>query len=128
MYRGLLSAAQMANVVCCISLRLTQTTINKRELFCLRQGQEAQTQLFAFSDTQASRHESAFRLMGCNLKPFPTATMLRYVGMSSMSVGKSAKSPVTPENWRLYVLMEASLIPASTSLQSKTQPSAQPPS
>lgn len=98
-------------------------THNERELCCLRQGQEAQTQLFAFSDTQTSRHERVFKLMGCNLKPFHTSTMLRYLGMSSMFVGKSAKSVVTPENWRLYVLTEASLIPASTALQPKKQPS-----
>lgn len=83
------------------------TTSNNGELFCLKQGQEAQGQLFVSPDTQTSWHESAFRLMGCSLKPFHESTRPSYVGMSSMCLGKSAKIPVPPENWRLYVLMEA---------------------
>lgn len=118
----------MAHVVCasfpCNGLLWSPTTSNKGGLFFWKQGQEAPTQLFAFSDTQTSRHESASRLMGCSLKPFHTSSTLRYVGMPSMFVRKSAKSPVTPGNWRLYVLTEASLIPASVALQPKTQLSA----
>lgn len=108
----------------CNGLLWSPTTSNKGGLFFLKQGQEAQTQLFAFSDTQTIRHESASRLMGCSRKPFRTSPTLRYVGMPSMFVRKSAKSPVTPGNWRLYVLTEASLIPASVALQPKTQLSA----
>lgn len=99
----------------------SHTTSNNGELFCLKQGQEAQAQLFVSPDTQTSWHESAFRLMGCNLKPFHISTMPSYVGMSSMFLGKSAKIPVMPENWRLYVLTEASLILQGTALQPKTQ-------
>lgn len=62
--------------------------------------------------------------VGCSLKPFHTSPMLTYVGMPSMFVRKSAKSPVTSGNWRLYVLTEASLIPAGVALQPKTQLSA----
>jgi hypothetical protein len=61
--------------------------------------------------------------MGCNVKPFHTSTALKYVGMPSMFLGKLAKIPVTPENWRLDVLTEATLIPQGTALQHQTQPS-----
>lgn len=96
----------------------------QRRAVLLEAGSGGPNPVVCFSDTQTNRHESPSRLMGCRLKSFHTSPTLTYVGMPSMFVRKSAKSPVTPGNWRLYVLTEASLIPASVALQPKTQLSA----